>query len=186
MAERIVDLGCGASKWPGAVGVDIVCAPGVDVVCDLNRPPWPLESNHFDRVVCRHVIEHVHDMVAFLGEIHRIAKPGAEVVFETPHYSSRDSWGDPEHRWHLATHWHVPLAEGSFLATRTGTFEHVATRVDFGKSVRALIPKAMTRLLGVYLWEKHYAFVYPAKNFTTVLRVMKLLWLALAPWAIAF
>ena len=32
-----VDLGCGVRKMKGALGVDTVAVPGVDVVADLNR-----------------------------------------------------------------------------------------------------------------------------------------------------
>src|SRR5436190_1707390 len=55
MSETL-DIGCGGSKTPGAVGIDILPAPGVDIVHDLNKLPWPLEPNRFDAIVCSHVL----------------------------------------------------------------------------------------------------------------------------------
>jgi len=58
MAEpaKILELGCGANKTPGAVGVDRVAGPGVDVVHDLSRLPWPFPDNTFDEVRLSHIL----------------------------------------------------------------------------------------------------------------------------------
>lgn len=95
--SETVELGCGPKKPEGALGVDAYPYPGVDVVTDLNSIPWPLEDNRFDTINASHIIEHVEDVVSFLSEIHRIAKPGARVKIITPHFSSLNSWGDPTH-----------------------------------------------------------------------------------------
>ena len=173
MTERIVDLGCGPKKTPGALGVDIFPFPGVDVVTDLDKTPWPLEEAGFDRIRCSHVLEHVADVVAFLAEVHRIAKPGATLHITTPHFSSLNSWSDPTHLRHLAANWYDPFTAGGYLAQRTGVFEPVFSTVQFGKSFRSLIPKLMVRLLGQHKWEKHFAFVYPGVDLETELKVIK-------------
>lgn len=173
MAEETVDIGCGGNKAEGAVGVDHHPYPGVDIVADLNKFPWPLEKDRFSRVICSHVIEHVAEPLDFLKEVHRIAAPGGLVELATPHFSSIDSWTDPTHRWHLASIWYQELLPGAYLAAQIGTFELISSRVTFGKALRSLIPRAMIRLLGTETWEKNYAFVYPARNVETVLRVVK-------------
>ena len=68
----VLDLGCGQDKTPGALGVDLVPGPGVDLVHDLNVTPWPLEQNRFDQVVCSHVLEHLSDLAGVMREIHRV------------------------------------------------------------------------------------------------------------------
>jgi ubiquinone/menaquinone biosynthesis C-methylase UbiE len=173
MTETTVDLGCGPNKREGAMGVDHHPYPGVDLVLDLNVTPWPIESDQFSRVVCSHVIEHVADPLALLREIHRIATPGGLVEIDTPHFSSIDSWTDPTHRWHLSTMWHKVFEPGAYLAAQVGAFELVSSRLTFGRSLRCLIPKAIIRLMGTAKWEKHYAFMYPARNVESVLRVVK-------------
>ncbi|MQL52258.1 methyltransferase domain-containing protein [Desulfofundulus thermobenzoicus] len=73
---KILDLGCGPNKLPGAIGVDIRPGPVVDVVHDLNVYPWPFADNEFDLVYASHVLEHLDDVVRAVEEIHRITKPG--------------------------------------------------------------------------------------------------------------
>lgn len=90
---RSIDLGCGPNKVENCFGVDSYQFEEVDLVCDLNKFPWPIEDDSFEVVYARQIIEHVDDAVGFLKEIHRIAKNDAEVHIETPHFSAASSWG---------------------------------------------------------------------------------------------
>ncbi len=54
-----LDLGCGANKHPGFVGLDVRDLPGVDIVHDLNVYPWPLPDESVNRITCSHVVEHI-------------------------------------------------------------------------------------------------------------------------------
>lgn len=173
MSEKVVDLGCGSKKEAGALGVDIFPYPGVDIVANLDEVPWPLEDSKFDRITSTHILEHVADVVAFLSEVHRIAKPGGLLQIVTPHFSSINSWADPTHLRHLSTNWHELFLPGGYLVERSGEFELVYSKAKFGKSLRSLIPKSMIKMFGQEKWEKHYAFVYPASDIESVLRVVK-------------
>lgn len=94
----VIDLGCGSRKRPGAIGLDIAHIDQVDVVADVSRP-LPLRANCADEVYTSHLIEHLDDLMAFMGEVWRISKPGALVHFRFPHASaSYDIWKDPTHR----------------------------------------------------------------------------------------
>jgi len=68
---RILHLGCGKKKAEGAFGVDIRPFPGVDLVHDLNKVPYPLESDSFEKIIAIDVLEHLDDFVAAVDEIHR-------------------------------------------------------------------------------------------------------------------
>jgi len=171
--ERVLELGCGPNKTPGAYGVDRHPYAGVDAVVDLDRTPWPLEDTAFDRVIARHVIEHIERVEAFMREIHRVARPGALLEIETPHFSSVFSWSDPTHRGHLSSQWYRPFLQGGYLAAQVGAFELVSSAVTFGRSVRCWIPRLMVRARGLDWWEKHYAFAYPGRDVFTTLRVVK-------------
>lgn len=72
-----------------------------DVVCDLDRFPYPFADSSFDRVLAIHVIEHVVDVIRTVEEFHRLVRAGGTVRIETPHYSDFSSFCDPTHRWHL-------------------------------------------------------------------------------------
>lgn len=169
---KIIDVGCGPRKIDGAFGIDHFAYPGVDQVVDLNKGKWPIETDSFDRVISRHVIEHVEDIRSFMSEIHRIGKNGALVTIETPHFSYLGSWSDPTHRAHLASAWYKPFEKGQYLATQTGAFELISTKVTFGKSWRNLIGKWLVKWRGLAKWEKN-AFRYPAREIITELRIIK-------------
>ena len=68
---RILDLGCGPKKTEGAFGVDKTAFEGVDLAHDLNRRPWPIPDDGFDRVIAGHIVEHIEDVPGFFEEIHR-------------------------------------------------------------------------------------------------------------------
>jgi len=56
--------------------------PGVDDHVDLRSLPY--DSASFDLVYASHVLEHIDDDVAALGEIHRILAPGGVAVLPVP------------------------------------------------------------------------------------------------------
>jgi len=98
---RVLDVGCGINKRPGAIGIDRNPASRADVLCDLNHTPYPFRENSFDRVLAIHVIEHVDDVIASMEEFHRLVRPGGTVRIVTPHYTDFSSFCDPTHRSHL-------------------------------------------------------------------------------------
>jgi len=99
--NQVLDVGCGWNKTPGAIGIDSNPRTHADVVHDLGVFPYPFADDEFDQVVCRHVAEHVPDVMAFVTELWRIAKPGARITITTPHYSNPDWPTDPTHRNHF-------------------------------------------------------------------------------------
>lgn len=95
---RALDVGCGGRKLPGATGMDILSLPGVDVVHDFNKTPWPFADDSFDLVFLNHALEHVDDVLRTLEEIHRIALSGGRVVIQVPYFRSTDAYTDPTHK----------------------------------------------------------------------------------------
>jgi len=98
---RVLDVGCGIRKAPGAIGIDRNPASAADVLCDLDRLPYPFADASFDRLEATHVIEHVADVLRTMEEFHRLVRPGGRVHIVTPHYTDFSSFCDPTHRWHL-------------------------------------------------------------------------------------
>jgi ubiquinone/menaquinone biosynthesis C-methylase UbiE len=99
--KRILDVGCGWNKTAGAIGLDSNPKAHADIVHDLGAIPYPFPDNEFDEIVCRHVLEHVPDVMALVSELYRIAKPGACIRIVTPHYTNPDWATDPTHRNHF-------------------------------------------------------------------------------------
>ena len=100
---RVLDLGCGRAKTPGAIGVDVNRNSDADVLHDLEQFPYPFPDNSFDRVVCNGVIEHVADVVRVMEELHRLCRPGALIMITTPYFTSVDAFTDPTHKHYFSS-----------------------------------------------------------------------------------
>lgn len=98
---KILDVGCGANKYEGAIGLDNNPRTAADVIHDLGQVPYPFPDNEFDLIVSRHVVEHVPDVMDFIGELYRITKNGGRIRLVTPHYTNPDWATDPTHRNHF-------------------------------------------------------------------------------------
>jgi len=98
---KVLDVGCGWNKTPGAIGIDANPKTHADIIHDLGSIPYPFPDDEFDEVICRHVAEHVPDVMAFVAELHRITKSGGTILIVTPHYSNPDWPTDPTHRNHF-------------------------------------------------------------------------------------
>lgn len=98
---RILDVGCGRNKRPGAIGADRNPRSRADVLCDLDHFPYPFRDGCFDELYAVHVIEHVSDVVRTMEEFHRLVRAGGVIHIATPHYTDFSSFCDPTHRWHL-------------------------------------------------------------------------------------
>lgn len=97
-SEQWLDVGCGKHKTAGAVGVDRINTPGVDVIHDLNVFPWPFPDQAFDHIVCSHSLSHLENIVRVIEEIHRISKDNGIVEILAPHYASDNYNTDPTHK----------------------------------------------------------------------------------------
>jgi SAM-dependent methyltransferase len=98
---RTLDVGCGIRKYPGSIGIDLNPASAADVICDLDRFPYPFACRSFDRLRAIHVIEHLTDVIRTMEEFHRLVRPGGRIRIETPHYTDYSSFCDPTHKHHL-------------------------------------------------------------------------------------
>lgn len=94
---KILDIGAGPFKYPGAISIDFNPESNPDILWDLNNYPWPFNDNEFDMVYSSHCLEHLNNTKKALEEIWRISKPNALVIVKLPHFSSRLAWGDCEH-----------------------------------------------------------------------------------------
>ncbi len=44
----------------------------------------PIADNFFDRIICYHVLEHIHDDHKAMTELYRVLKPGGTLLIQTP------------------------------------------------------------------------------------------------------
>ena len=172
----ILDIGCGKKKQESsAIGLD--CQPGssADVLCDLRHFPWPLRDNCAGRIYLSHFLEHHPDILRAMAEVHRIAQRGAEVIIVTPHFSSPDSYTDPTHLFHLAFHSFEYFARNDFenFTYHAGGFRILERRLTFGGNLLLDNLGRLLAAISVDFYEKHLAWVFPARNLICRLSVSK-------------
>jgi SAM-dependent methyltransferase len=159
----VLDIGCGAKKRPGAVGLDISADTDADVVHDLDAFPYPFDDASFDHVVMQDVIEHVAEPVRAVEELHRILRPGGRLQLRTPHFSSALAYGDPTHRHYFSALAIRSLATPGFAHYTSARYEIVHVTLDLWLPYRATgIAALANRFPDTY--EKYFAFRFPAMN----------------------
>lgn len=96
-----LDIGCGANKQPGFVGIDIRELPGVDIVHDVEVFPWPLPDDCASLAVASHLVEHIDPhkgvFLRFMDEVWRVMKEDGQFLIATPYAGSYGYWQDPTH-----------------------------------------------------------------------------------------
>ena len=94
---QMLDLGCGNQKQrTSAIGIDQHTFPPVDLIAHAERG-LPFPSDVFDQVFAVHFLEHVHELVAVMNEIHRVLKPKGVLHIMVPHHDSINAIADPTH-----------------------------------------------------------------------------------------
>ncbi|MCC6523798.1 MAG: class I SAM-dependent methyltransferase [Polyangiaceae bacterium] len=103
-----------------AIGVDVDDAVLTNAELDeahvIRRGRIPLPDDSVDLIVCDYVFEHIADPQQFLGEAHRVLRPGSHLFFRTPnvyHYVSLIAVATP--------HWFHAL-----VANRARGLDHAA------------------------------------------------------------
>lgn len=99
--RHILDIGCGSNKYPGAVGLDHMPLPGVDVVANLDHA-LPFQDGEFDAVFANQVLEHVRGTwwplcLKSIVSFDRGGCQGGVLLAHMPYF--RSSWAhiDPTH-----------------------------------------------------------------------------------------
>jgi len=98
--HKILDLGCGNVKVSGAVGLDNIALPEVDIVHDLLDFPYPIENESYENIYLNQVIEHfeLNDFEKILKECSRILTSNGLLQITVPHAFSIAAFTDPTHK----------------------------------------------------------------------------------------
>ena len=131
-----LDIACGNNLQQGFTGCDITKkGTKADIELDLLKFPWPFKDNSIKKIFSSHFIEHIphgdsfnDPLYQFMDEIYRILKPGGDVTFVAPYYTSQRAIQDPTH--------HRSIGEATFLYfqkpwRKLNKLEHYPVKCDF-------------------------------------------------------
>ena len=90
-----LNLGSGNEPLAGYVNVDRRTVPGVQVVADVTRLPFP--DGCAGEVVASSLLEHFADPYSVLGEVHRVLSPDGGFVMRVPAPWSQSGLLDKTH-----------------------------------------------------------------------------------------
>jgi SAM-dependent methyltransferase len=176
MEGPVLDVGCGTRRAePGAIGIDVSPRSGAEVIWNLDQFPWPLETGSFARIHMSHIIEHVHDVMRTMEEIHRIGRDGADVFIVTPHFSSHNSYTDPTHVRHMAARSFQYFAGEDFPSFTGSRVRFTVENVElkFGKNfVMDNIGRWLARR-NMNWYEQRAAWIFPCQDIRCHLKIRK-------------
>ncbi len=97
--KKVLNIGCGKCVFtaPNVINVDITAYEGINLVWDLSKTPFPLESNSYDLVIANHVLEHIPDWFECMKEMARLVKVGGIIEVWVPPISSDTSFSYRDH-----------------------------------------------------------------------------------------
>jgi SAM-dependent methyltransferase len=98
-----IDLGCGATKESGFIGMDRYALPGVDIIANLDEP-LPFQTDSVNLIFASHSLEHVKDLLATMKEIYRVSKHGAQLCILAPYSEQKLNLANPYHVWQFNEH----------------------------------------------------------------------------------
>jgi len=175
--KRVLELGCGRKKTPGAIGVDINSdATAADVICGLNRG-LPFADNTFECVRAVQVIGHLDSVMASIAEMPRVTRPGGSIYLVTPHYADYSSWCDPTHHWRLNSF-------SSYFFGRHHGERHWYTRLELRQIALHVELARLWKRMGIEFlvnrfvwfrrfWEMYLCFVVRGKQMEFAFEVIK-------------
>lgn len=95
-----LNLGCGLTKLPNMINIDVNTTVEPDQDVDLNVFPWPFESDSVEHITASNILhllgDKPHDILKIISEMYRISKDGAIWEIETPHPRHDMTIGNPE------------------------------------------------------------------------------------------
>lgn len=98
--ERLYQLDVGAgnttTKGYATIDVNIKADFNFDLeTCQLQQLPF--EDDTFTSIRCSHVLEHIHNLLPLMQELHRVTIPGGQMLIRVPYGSSDNADEDPTH-----------------------------------------------------------------------------------------
>lgn len=174
------DIGCGAAKTPGAIGLDSLPLSGVDIVCDLTHFPWPLANDCADLMIFNHSIQYLGPFVCLLKELKRVCKNCSLIEIKSPHFSSYNYFSDPLYYFPLA--WRTfdfwsPQSDFkyNYYGGNKFSIEVLHREISFSNRLNPWRWIGLQAFANCFprFYERFLAFAFPAQEIRFKLRILK-------------
>ena len=181
MKERIknmekmkkLNFGAGLDIRKGYVNLDVLKLPGIDVVHDFNKFPYPFKNNEFNYVYTSHVLEHLDDLVKVMTELKRISKKGAKILIRVPHFSCGVSYRDPTHKRLFSYFTFEYFTEESFYGLPK--FRIINRKLNFTRWAFTPLNKIFNPIININpsIYERFFCWILPCSEVLFELEVIK-------------
>ncbi len=178
---RLLDLGCATGTFLAAVrahgGWQVEGVELIDEVAQAARARHNLKifsgtledaafpDDTFDAITLWDVLEHVHDPVATLTELHRILRPGGAVIIRVPNLGSWDAalfgkyWAGLDAPRHLTVYTRATLRQSlvqaglrlEHFSTGIGSYVTFVLDVKFWMNAHAVAPQTKAHVSKILL-----------------------------------
>jgi len=146
---NILDLGCGKTKYPKSIGIDINKKSDADIFFNIEKG-IPFPQDQFDLTYCAHTLEHTDPkkLVYILKEMHRVTKKGGRIIIRVPHFSSHGAASNP-------THLRQGFSSQLFYYFQTENENPDFEKINF-EVIKIRLKKSRTRFI---LWNSFFSFL---------------------------
>jgi SAM-dependent methyltransferase len=97
--KKAANIGCGRTAIPEEFNIDIVGdLPNIDMVWNLNKLPWPIESDQFEKITFNDILEHLDEPLKVVEELWRILTPGGICHIRVPNWEFGQAYRDITHK----------------------------------------------------------------------------------------
>lgn len=97
VGSKVLNVGSGSRRLPGAINIDVLPFTGVDIVADAETLPF--SDGEVDALVCDNVLEHTRRPHIVIAEFLRVLKPGGKVYIAVPFVIPYHSSPGDFYRW---------------------------------------------------------------------------------------
>jgi predicted SAM-dependent methyltransferase len=174
--DKKLNLGCGTDIKEGYINLDSLRLPGVDVIHNLNKYPYPFKDNTFDEVEANMILEHLDDWLRCMKELRRICKPNAVINLRVPFFPSMYAVSDPTHK-HFFTYQTFEYISSAHHKHIFGDIKAHYFKVEKIKIVfswnRLLAPMNWIVNLHPMFYQRYIAGILPSNEIKVRLKVWK-------------
>ncbi len=180
-----LNVGCGGIIKEDHVNMDIVKNPGVDIIHDLEKFPYPFPENMFEEITCSHVLEHMNNLNKVIEELWRITKNGGVIKILSPYALGPIYIGDPSHKtpicYRTFENYNIENPNIKNYLTNFGStarFKIIKRKIIFSEHAKLFgvrIFAFMDFFINIFplIYERMFSFIIPSEMIYIELKIIK-------------